>query len=129
MTEPTNIVVELGETCSGFDQVHFVDAYDDACSVECSTAIGDRDEDRNNPGSSFLWLGLDSTNPLVKASDARSVGVETTKTVGWVPYPIPDEVLLNTRMHLSRKHVAKLIGIMQHWLDHGNLEIEEKATT
>jgi hypothetical protein len=77
------------------------------------------------PGTSALWMGTNDANPLVMHRDAASVGVQTDKTEGWVPYPIPEEVQLNTRMHLHRKQVAALIQHLQSWLDTGSLKLQK----
>jgi len=68
------------------------------------------------PGISAVWLGTDDAQPKVLHSDAKKVGVETKADCGWVPYPIPKEVSLKTRMHLNREQVAALIYHLDHWL-------------
>ena len=55
------------------------------------------------------------------ASDASKYNIETTETTGWIPYPIPEEVSINTRMHLSVKQVKKLIPILQRFVDTGKI--------
>jgi hypothetical protein len=80
----------------------------------------------NPPGSSALWLGTDDADPKVLHHQAASVGVHTTSTEGWVPYPIPEEVSLNTRMHLNRHKVEALIHHLQAWLDTGSLKIRRE---
>ncbi|MNH47331.1 hypothetical protein D3C79_1105140 [compost metagenome] len=55
------------------------------------------------------------------ASHAAAFGVKTKETVGWVPYPIPDQVLLTTRMHLSREQVAALLPILQRFATTGEV--------
>lgn len=96
----------------GFPLVEFKDYYDNPCSLQASSlAI------YQQPGTSAVWLGVDDAQPKVMASQAAAVGVETTETTGWVPYPLPPEVLLSTRMHLDRKQVEALIGHLQAWLD------------
>lgn len=71
------------------------------------------------PGTSAVWLGTDDASPKVLHGDAHRLGVETDATCGWVPYPIPEEVSLTTRMHLDRKQVAALITHLKKWLDEG----------
>ena len=96
----------------GFPLVEFKDYYGAPCSIQASSlAI------YQQPGTSAIWLGVDDAEPKVMASQAESVGVETTETTGWVPFPVPPEVSLNTRMHLDRKQVEALIGHLQAWLD------------
>lgn len=38
-----------------------------------------------------------------------------------MPYPMPDDVLMHTRMHLNEKQVRGLIGRLQLWLDTGSI--------
>jgi hypothetical protein len=38
-----------------------------------------------------------------------------------MPYPIPKEVLLSTRMHLNREQVKEIIPILQKFVDTGDL--------
>ena len=48
---------------------------------------------------------------------------------GWVPFSIPEDVLLTTRMHLNREGAKKLIELLQDFVDTGSLDLrtsEEK---
>lgn len=110
--------IETGTTNRGFDLVKFVDLYGAKCSLQKSSlALVDA-----------IWLGIDDAAPKIMASQARTHGVETRETTGWVPYPIPDAVLLTTRMHLTRDQVAVLLPILQHFVDTGELD-STKATS
>ncbi|EES51170.1 hypothetical protein NE172_01985 [Clostridium botulinum] len=44
-----------------------------------------------------------------------------TEGTGWVAYPIPEDVLLSTRMHLTRGQVKELIPILQKFVDTGEI--------
>lgn len=94
--------------------IRFKDRYGCPCSLQISSLA-----DYEQPGISAVWLGTDDAAPKVLHGDARRLGVETDATCGWVPYPIPEEVSLTTRMHLDRKQVAALINHLQKWLDEG----------
>ena len=98
----------------GFLGFSFKDIYDNQCSIQESSLADDN----------CIWFGPDDANPKVLASRAASVGVETKETTGWVPYPIPVEILLYTRMHLSQEQVRELIPVLQHFVDHGYLPEE-----
>lgn len=99
----------------GFPFVEFNDYYDTPCSLQASSlAI------YQQPGTSAVWLGVDDPQPKVLASEAAKHGIETAETTGWVPFPIPADVSLVTRMHLDRKQVKSLIGHLQAWLDSDN---------
>ena len=51
------------ETPRGFGLVLFDDANCQKCSLQQSSAIGDANDACDRPGSSFVWLGVDSGNP------------------------------------------------------------------
>lgn len=96
----------------GFQHLEFKDHYDVPCSLQASSlAI------YNKPGTSAIWLGVDDPQPKVLHGKAAQYGIKTDATSGWVPYPIPEDVSLSTRMHLDRKQVAALIVHLQRWLD------------
>lgn len=124
----------LGEdkkTVRGFRYVEFVDAYGYECSLQQSSAIGDTDEAMENPGSSFIWLGVDDSKPQVMKSQAKSLGLELPpgEVSGWMPYPIPEEVQISTRMHLSREQVEGLVERLQRWLETGAFELPSVSST
>ena len=121
--------MELTRTARGFEIVTFIDRYDADCAIECSiqqsSAIGDQDDAFDHPGSSFLWIGPTDANPRIMASHAAKNGIATIETTGWVKYQIPEDVLLTTRMHVSREQVGEIIKHLQAWLDTGSLAIKE----
>lgn len=110
------------KTGRGFEIIEFLDDNGVDCSMQQSSAIrclpsGEIPE----PGTSLLWLGPTEANPLILASRAKHFGIETDETTGWVPYPVPEEVLFTTRAHLDRDMVETLVARLQHWLDTGNI--------
>lgn len=96
----------------GFSKIIFLDRYDELCSIQKSSLA---EEDA-------IWFGVADASPQVMASDAWKVGVATKETTGWVPYQIPKEVLLSTRMHLTQDQVKELLPILQHFAETGELE-------
>jgi uncharacterized protein with von Willebrand factor type A (vWA) domain len=40
---------------------------------------------------------------------------------GWVKYPIPDDVLLTTRMHLNRQQVKTILPILKKFVRTGRI--------
>jgi hypothetical protein len=113
---------DYSTTGRGFAIVQFTDAYGDKCSLQQSSAIGDDD-----PG--FIWLGVDDGHPQVLKSQATALGLElpTGEVSGWMPYPIPEEVVISTRMHLSRDQVAGLVDRLQAWIKTGDFVTEEQS--
>ena len=89
----------------GFALLEFSDLYGSRCNVQLSS-LAEREA---------IWIGVESAEPKIMASQAAAFGVETKETVGWVPYPVPDQVLLTTRMHLSREQVAALLPVLQRF--------------
>jgi hypothetical protein len=112
----------MPKNARGFSYKEFKDAYDKECRLSQSSAIDFEAEGGfENPGTSFVWLGIVDANPQVMCSDAEKLGIKKENDVGWQPYPIPDEVLISTQMHLNRKQVKKLITDLQKWLDTGKI--------
>lgn len=103
--------IKIDETNRGFVRGTFRDCYDKACSIQESSLGSER----------AIWLGVDDPEPMVLHWDARKLGIETDATCGWVPYPIPKEVLLSTRMHLTQEQAAQLIPMLQRFVDTGEL--------
>ena len=93
------------KTHRGFRYIEFTDTYDVKCSLQKSSSAMEEK----------IWLGVDDANPQVMASQTPQGGN------GWVPFHIPDNVLLTTRMHLNQKQVKKLISVLQHFVDTGEL--------
>ena len=106
---------KVGKTTRGFEIVKFRDRYGVACSVQASSLAL-----RLTPGTGAIWLGCDDPDPRVMASKASGLGIQTTETTGWVPFLLPEEVLLNTRAHLDRRQVRALMVTLQRWLDTGS---------
>jgi hypothetical protein len=98
-------------TGRGFALLKFSDLYGARCNVQLSSLV--------EPEA--IWLGVESAEPQIMASHAAAFGVETKETAGWVPYPIPDQVLLTTRMHLSREQVAALLPVLQRFAATGEV--------
>lgn len=94
-------------TGRGFQIVEFKDRYGLDCSIQQSSIATE----------ACLWLGVTDAKPEIMATDAPKHGVFTQETTGWVPFPVPQEVLLHTRMHLSREQVRSLIPVLQRWLE------------
>jgi len=98
-------------TDRGFGLLKSVDLYGAAFNVQESSIASEK----------AIWLGVEDANPLVLAAHAQQLGVETNQTTGWVTYPVPDQVLLTTRMHLNQQMAAELIGVLQYFVDNGTL--------
>ncbi len=71
-----------------------------------------------------MWLGIDDVRPRIMCSDAKLLGLPMPEgeVSGWMDYPIPDAVMLSSRMHLTREQVQGLVERLQSWLDTGSFE-------
>lgn len=107
--EPT---VKKEFTQRGFPIIKFTDLYGAKCSIQKSSLATEE----------AIWLGVDSAEPKILASKVGAVNPETGEVSGWIPYQIPDDVLLNTRMHLTRDQVKKLLPILSRFAEDGQLE-------
>lgn len=94
------------KTARGFALVSFQDQYGAECSIQKSSAAC----------YDAIWFGVDDANPQIMASKVQPGGT------GWVKYPIPEDVLLTTRMHLTRQQVKKLLPILQHFVETGEVK-------
>lgn len=103
--------IKFGKTDRGFAAIGFTDRYGSECSIQKSSIVED----------DAIWFGIDDANPQILATQAASHGVKTVESVGWVKYPIPDDVLLATRMHLTRRQVEALMPILQHFVETGEV--------
>lgn len=103
--------MNASKTERGFSTIEFLDRYGDACIIQKSSLATE----------DAIWFGIQDACPQIMASEALAAGVDTKETTGWVPYPIPKNVLLSTRMHLTRELVAELMPILQRFVDTGEV--------
>lgn len=96
---------EFDITSRGFGVINFKDRYGYECSIQQSSLATE----------DAIWFGLDSASPSIMASKTEKGGT------GWVSYPIPDDVSLNTRMHLTREQVKEILPILQAFVETGEL--------
>ena len=96
-------------TSRGFGKVLFQDYYESKCSMQVSS-VGTNE---------CVWLGIEEAEPKILATDAIRLGLIKEEDAphnpfgepcGWIDYPIPKEVLLSTRMHLTSAQ-AKQLGL------------------
>lgn len=99
----------------GFRVGTFFDSYGAECSIQKSSSAMDY----------CILLGINDADPQIMSSDAIRMGLKdragNESDNGWVKFEIPKEVLLNTRMHLTRKQVKELLPILQKFVDTGDI--------
>ena len=93
-------------TNRGFNRFTFLDRSGEECSLQESSLASER----------AIWLGLDKANPKILASKVIEGGT------GWIPYIIPDDVNIYTRMHLTQSQVKELLPLLQRFAETGLLE-------
>lgn len=103
--------MKLKKTARKFAIGEFTDRYNQKCSIQKSSLATE----------DCIWLGVDDACPKIKIDDAIKVGMKPDTDSGWCPYPIPSEVLLSTRMHLTRTQVKKLLPLLQKFVKTGEL--------
>lgn len=106
-----NGTMTLSHTDRGFSILHFADRYGVNCSLQKSSLATE----------DAIWFGCSDASPQIMASQAAEHGVETDQVTGWVPYPIPEAVSLNTRMHLTQEQVRELLPYLQHFAETGEI--------
>lgn len=104
--------MEINKTQRGFSIAQFTDRYGNKCSLQKSSLATE----------DCIWFGADDANPQIMVSQAEKHGLEPQGENGWMPYPIPEDVLLSTRMHLNREQVAELLPYLQKFVETGELE-------
>ena len=105
------IEIEVGKTGRGFDLIEFVDRYDCKCSLQESSLATE----------AAIWFGCNDADPQIMASDAKRLGISTNADSGWIPYHIPSEVSLTTRMHLTQDQVKALLPYLERFAKTGSL--------
>lgn len=104
--------MEIKTNDRGFAYYEFEDSYGASCSLQKSSAAT---KDK-------IWLGVNDAKPKILATNAKKLGIHTHGIdCGWIPFDIPDEVSLSTRMHLTQEQVAELIPILQKFVETGEI--------
>lgn len=102
-------------TNRGFQKTEFEDFHGVKCSIQESSMATD----------DAIWLGIEDPNPIIMKSDAVKMGMSVEEPIeGWMPYKIPDQVLINIRMHLSVEQVEKLLPYLHRFVETGELHAQ-----
>lgn len=103
----------------GFKAARFRDRYDDECILQKSSLAGE----------DCVWLGRTNVTPKLLARDALAMGREDLlplpgtpdRCTGWVDFPLPLEVSLHTRMHLTQEMARELGEALLRFAESGKL--------
>lgn len=107
--------MEINVTHRGFDYIEFTDRYFNKCSLQKSSLAFE----------DAIWFGVNDAKPQILASTLGVVNPDTGEVSGWVPYPVPEDVSMTTRMHLTREQVAELLPILQRFVETGEIRHED----
>ena len=88
------------KTNRGFDLLSFTDRYEDKCSLQKSSLAFE----------DCIWLGINDIEPM-----------HLVQGEGWMPFPIPEDVRINGRMHLTQEQVRKLLPYLQKFVETGEI--------
>ena len=94
-----------GRTKRGFAVLAFRDQHEIHCSIQKSSLANE----------DCIWLGCDDPDP-------RSL----IPGQGWTKLQMPENYMVNTRMHLTRDQVAALLPVLQYFVDHGDLDVPQE---
>lgn len=104
--------MEILTTQRGFPYAEFKDQKGVSCSIQISSLADDR----------CIWLGVDDPDPMILASDAIRLGIDTSgQNTGWVKYPIHPAIHCKTRMHLNMQQVKELLPMLQKFAETGEI--------
>jgi hypothetical protein len=97
--------MEEKKTERGFNCGKFLDDNGVECSIQkSSSAMEDK-----------IWLGIAKADPIILSSKIIENGV------GWAKYPIPEDVFIGTRMHLSIEQVKQLLPMLNKFVETGDI--------
>lgn len=92
--------MKVGVTNRGFERIDFDDLYGTECSLQVSSLAIDE----------AVWLGCNDPDPRVCVPGE-----------GWKGIPLPPETVCNTRMHLNRRQLKKLLPHLKRFVEEGRL--------
>ena len=92
--------MNIEQTERGFDYTTFEDKYGTKCSLQKSSAGSEP----------CIWLGCNEPNP------------RQLRIGGWQDYELPDDVICNTRMHLTIPQVKALLPYLNRFVETGEIE-------
>lgn len=97
--------MKIEKTGRGFSIIKFIDRYGKKCSLQKSSLATE----------DAIWFGIDEAEPMIMASKIIDGGT------GWAKYPLPVDVEIPTRMHLTIEQVKELLPVLQKFVDTGEI--------
>lgn len=121
------------KTERGFELTHFNDDYEVDCTIQESSAL----EPHiwlgvNKPEVSIMYKDLVSGNFMISGSDMSCyvyLNVDSSGSNGWCKYPIPEQALVASRMHLTQEQARGLAEILNYFAEYGKLpDLDENVS-
>lgn len=109
------------KTDRGFEIIHFDDDYGVDCTLQESSSV-----------EPHIWLGVHNPEVCIRFKDAIANGLDLEKKFpetnenGWCDFPIPDEALIKSRMHLNQEQAKLLADRLNFFAEHGYLNTGEE---
>lgn len=94
--------MQMNKTNRGFDIAKFTDLYNNECSLQKSSLATE----------DAIWLGISNTKLTVFEDESKGK---------YKIIDMPENLSVNTRMHLSRQQVADLLPFLQNFVETGYL--------
>ncbi len=98
----------FGHTERGFPVITFQDRYNVECSIQRSSLAFEN----------AVWFGVDEPDPRILIPFRPGLPPEVR---GWMPYPLPENVHITTRMHITKEQMQALLPILTHFAQTGEL--------
>lgn len=73
--------MKIEHTERNFEIINFEDSSGNKCSLQASSAIGDKPDDFENPGTSFIWLGMEGKRMHLNHAQVLEI---TEKLMSWL---------------------------------------------
>lgn len=94
--------MDIEKNKRGFQHGNFTDLYGEKCSIQKSSLATD----------DAIWLGIYEPKLTVFENEQKGK---------YIVANMPDNFMVNSRMHLNREQVAELLPILQKFVDTGEL--------
>lgn len=94
--------MEINKTSRNFDFGKFEDLNHNQCSIQASSLASE----------DAIWLGIDDPNLVVFENESKGAYIKTV---------MPNNFMVNARMHLNRDQVALILPLLISFAENGTL--------
>jgi hypothetical protein len=103
--------MEIEHNARGFAYIKFDDRNGRKCRLQKSS-LATQDA---------IWFGIVDPNPQIMVSDAKKMGLPFEGDSGWCKFSIPEQVSIDTDMHLTRDQVLALLPYLIQFVETGDI--------